>query len=200
MTDTITILREGLDAASRSWLADAEERAFGTEGEHQHALPVWEVKFAEAGRHCRGTQDSVRILLLHAVRPEASTLMRLYEHGTAAERCAILLALPHLAHIPPGAGLSLVEDALRTNDTRLVVAAVGPFAAEHLDDHAWRHAVLKCLFSGVPLAEFADVERRAAGDRELARMLTDFAAERIAAGRPVPDDLRNLLRFATQEF
>jgi hypothetical protein len=92
----------------------------------------------------------------------------------------------------PGA-LPLVEDALRTNDTGLLAAAVGPYAARHLDPHTWRHAVLKCLFTGVPVDEVADLDRRARGDCELARMLGDYAAERTAAGRPVPDDLHRVL-------
>ncbi|WP_169790905.1 EboA domain-containing protein, partial [Streptomyces pathocidini] len=86
-----------------------------------------------------------------------------------------------------------VEDALRANDTRLIVAAVGPYAARHLDAHAWRHAVLKCLFTGVRTAAVAGLEDRARGDTELARMLTDFADERTAAGRPIPPDLHHVL-------
>ncbi|MGW4000725.1 EboA domain-containing protein [Streptomyces nigra] len=90
-------------------------------------------------------------------------------------------------------GLPLVEDALRTNDTRLLTAAVGPYAARHLDAHQWRHAVLKCLFTGVPVDAVADLDHRAEGDTELARMLTDYAAERTAAGRTVPADLHRVL-------
>lgn len=85
--------------------------------------------------------------------------------------------------------VGLVEDALRANDTGIVAAAVGPYAARHLDAHAWRHAVLKCLFTGVPLTAVAQLAERAAGDGELDRMLADFAAERAAAGRAVPADL-----------
>ncbi|MEK8109707.1 EboA domain-containing protein [Micromonospora sp. M12] len=48
-----------------------------------------------------------------------------------------------------GAGVPLLHDAIRTNDTRLVAAALGPYA-RHLDPAAWRQAVLKCVFSGVP--------------------------------------------------
>jgi hypothetical protein len=39
----------------------------------------------------------------------------------------------------------------------------------------------------------ADLDRRARGDGELARMLGDYAAERTAAGRPVPEDLHRVL-------
>ncbi|GAA1511117.1 EboA domain-containing protein [Streptomyces albidochromogenes] len=210
-------LEEHLAGADRAWLhealaeaqaaADAETAAeAGAAGRSLWTLPTWELRFAEAGRHCRPARggpsgpsaqdlaDAARVLLLHTVRAGHDTTSRLYTHGSAAERRAVLLALPHLsAHTPPASALALVEDALRTNDTRLVAAAVGPYAAEHLDQHAWRHAVLKCLFTGVPVDAVDGLAPRARGDAELARMLRDYAAERTAAGRPVPDDLHRVL-------
>ena len=95
--------------------------------------------------------------------------------------------------MPGPDALPIVEDALRTNDTRLVAAALGPYAARHLDDHNWRHAILKCLFTGVPVDAVAGLPMRARADAELARMLADYADERTAAGRPVPDDLHHVL-------
>ncbi|WP_435866109.1 EboA domain-containing protein [Streptomyces xinghaiensis] len=136
--------------------------------------------------------DTARVLLLRAARATPGTLDRLYHQGTAAERRAVLLALPYLPGIGPEA-VPLIEDALRANDTRLVAAAVGPYAARHLAPHAWRHAVLKCLFTEVPVAAVAGLADRARGDAELARMLTDYARERTAAGRPVPPDLHHVL-------
>ncbi|MFK8850304.1 EboA domain-containing protein [Streptomyces sp. Ac-502] len=166
-----------------------------------YAPPVWEMRFASAGRHCtrrepphardREAAEAARILLLHTARADARTVTRLYEHGTAAERRAVLMALPHL-DLGPSAR-PLVEDALRTDDTRLVAAAVGPYAARHLDAHTWRHAVLKCLFTGVPVTAVAGLAERARGDTELAHMLTAYARERTAAYRPVPADLQRVL-------
>jgi hypothetical protein len=200
--------------------------------------PLWELRFAEAGRHCRagttpspsplpapattsapGTPvhatpdpgltsdahpgpapdlaDTARVLLLHAAHADLATVQRLYSGGSAAERRAVLLALPHLDQLRDGSALALVEDALRANDTRLVAAAVGPYAAAHLPPHAWRHAVLKCLFTGVPVTAVTSLADRSRGDTELARMLTDYAAERTAAGRPVPADLDRVLTLTT---
>ncbi|MFE9394229.1 EboA domain-containing protein [Streptomyces flavidovirens] len=225
-------LEAQLSGAGRAWLhealAEAEAEAGAKSSEPvdrnraQWSLPTWEIRFAEAGRHChpaRGTAqpdpsapatatapdaqdlaDAARVLLLHAVRADLDTTTRLYSHGTAAERRAVLLALPHLSAVttPAGSALPLVEDALRTNDTRLVAAAVGPYATEHLDQHAWRHAVLKCLFTGVPVDAIDGLSRRARADSELARMLRDYAAERTAAGRPVPDDLHRVLALTAR--
>ncbi|MEV5177833.1 EboA domain-containing protein, partial [Streptomyces flaveolus] len=140
---------------------------------------------------------AVRVLILHTARADLAAVTRVYRQGTAAERRAVLLALPHL--VPGPDALPLVEDALRTNDTRLLAAAVGPYAARHLDAHGWRQAVLKCLFTGVPVEAVAGLAERARGDAELARMLEDFAAERTAAGRPVPSGLYRVLALATAE-
>ncbi|MFH9862915.1 EboA domain-containing protein [Streptomyces sp. NPDC017202] len=119
---------------------------------------------------------------------------RLYRHGDDAERRGVLRALPVLPASVRGLGLTLVADGLRSNDPRLVAAAMGPFAAAHLDQRAWRQGVLKCLFVGVPLAAVAGLERRA--DAELLRMARDLAEERRAAGRETGPDLRALLDVA----
>lgn len=44
-----------------------------------------------------------------------------------------------------------------------------------------------------------DLADRARGDGELARMLTDYAAERTAAGRTVPEDLHRVLALTGSE-
>ena len=72
-----------------------------------------------------------------------------YRFGDADEKRAVLRALHRLT--PGPAYLDLVADALRTNDVRLVAAALGPYGAKHLDAETWRQGVLKCLFVGVPL-------------------------------------------------
>ncbi|MFE3722904.1 EboA domain-containing protein [Streptomyces cyaneofuscatus] len=190
-----------LDATARAWLDEALTEAAHAATEDvtaeasPNASPPWELRYATAGRHCGPAHaDSVRSLLLIEAHAPLPSVTRLYEQGTAAERRAVLLTL-HRLDLGPTA-LPLVEDALRTNDTRLVAAAVGPYAAAHLDPHAWRHAVLKCLFTGVPLTAVDRLDERARGDAELARMLRDFAAERTAAGRDVPADLSGALTLA----
>lgn len=189
--DLLSHLTARLGVAARSWLQQALAEAADHPGTHG-PISVWELRIAEAGRRC-GTEhaDAARVLILHAARADADAVARVYFQGTAAERRAVLHALPHL--VPGREALPLVEDALRTNDTRLLAAAVGPYAARHLDPHQWRHAVLKCLFTGVPVDTVADLDRRAHRDSELARMLGDYAAERTAAGRPVPEDLYRVL-------
>lgn len=190
--EAFTALDERLPPAARVWLgaALAEAAAPAASAGHHRGLPAWELRFAEAGRRCGSevAADTARVVLLHTAGASAATTARLYRRGTADERRAVLLALPGL-ELAPVEGLPLVEDALRTSDPRLIAAAVGPYAAEHLAPHAWRHAVLKCLCTGVPMAAVAGLARRARGDAELARMLADHTGECTAADRPIPVDL-----------
>jgi len=116
----------------------------------------------------------------------AAEVGSLYRYGDADEKRAVLQALPVL-DVAPQHGLDIVADALRTNDTRLIAAGMGAYAAQHLDADSWRQGVLKCLFLGVPLEVVVGLDERA--DHELARMALDFAHERIAASRQVPADL-----------
>ncbi|MTK04251.1 EboA domain-containing protein [Micromonospora sp. CP22] len=133
--------------------------------------------------------EAARALMLASLRTDhVGQVETLYRTGDAAEKRAVLKALPLL---PIGAaGVPLLLDAIRTNDTRLVAAALGPYA-RHLDPSAWRQAVLKCVFVGVPLAAVADLDDRA--DAELGTMLAALADERRAAGRAMPADATELL-------
>lgn len=189
--------------ADPAWLADALDRV----ARDPDALAVL---FPAAGRRCgRGplpdpgsdpgpdpaawtVDDAARVLLLTALPLHGAALAEhveaLYRYGSADEKRAVLRALP-LLDLGAG-GVDILHDAIRTNDTRLVAAAVGPYA-RHLDDRMWRQAVLKCVFMDIPLTAVADLDRRA--DGELGRMLADLAAERYAAGRSMPADADILL-------
>lgn len=140
--------------------------------------------------HAWTVDDAGRSLLLAAQRPtRGEDLTALYRGGDAAERRGVLRALDVIELDGAGreAGAELVADALRTNDLRLVAAALGPFGLGALDDDALAHAVLKCVFSGVPLTGIAGLHARATP--QLARMLAAYAHERVAAGRSVPAEI-----------
>jgi hypothetical protein len=155
--------------------------------------------FAAVGRRCGRAplpdppgwtvDEAARALLLTALPAgHAAAAEALYRHGDAAEKRAVLRALPLL---PIGAEcVPLLHDAIRTDDTRLLAAALGPYA-RHLEPPAWRQAVLKCVFTGVPLAVVDELAGRA--DGELGVMLAGLAAERHAAGRSMPADAADLL-------
>jgi hypothetical protein len=135
--------------------------------------------------------QAARALLLAALTAAPDPVDRIvavYHQGDAAERLAVLKALPLL---PIGAAaVPLLHDALRTNDTRLVAAALGPYAT-HLDTATWRQGVIKCVFMGVPLTNVDGLDERA--DADLAAMLAALAEERTAAGRTMPADAVALL-------
>lgn len=136
--------------------------------------------------------DAARARLLAVLPPDTlrTELPDLYRYGDDAEKRGVLRALPDL-DVAPELGLPLVLDALRTNDIRLVAAAMGEYAAAHLDEHSWRHGVLKCVFVGVPLEAVARWNDRV--NAELRRMVADYVEERRAAGRAVPADAHRLL-------
>ncbi|MFF5114563.1 EboA domain-containing protein [Streptosporangium sp. NPDC000509] len=188
-----------LAALGQDWLADARASVAAKPGSVTR-------HFAAAGRRAGraplpdapgwSADEAARAVLLAALPAEevAGQAADLYRYGDADEKRAVLKALPML---PVGAeAVPLLLDAIRTNDTRLVAAALGPYA-RHLDQTMWRQAVLKCVFMGVPLAAVDRLEERA--DAELAGMLAAFAEERTAAGRDVPADATALLDRLTSE-
>jgi hypothetical protein len=200
-TVTIEDLQTALKGAvaDPAWLADARSRVAADPGAIGGLFPA-------VGRRCgRGplpdpdpelagwtVDDAARALLLTAVPLPGAALAAeigaLYRYGDAAEKRAVLRALPMLG-IGDG-GVDLLLDAIRTNDPRLVAAALGPYA-RHLDDAMWRQGVLKCVFMEVPLSVVAGLAGRA--DAELARMLAGLDGERRAAGRTMPADATALL-------
>jgi hypothetical protein len=140
--------------------------------------------------HAWTIDDAARTLLLVALGDGVEAeLADLYRFGDAAERRGLLRALPYL---PVGdRATEIVDDAIRANDTRLVAAALGPYATEHLDDAAYDQAVLKCVFIGVPIAPLDALPARATA--ETARMLAAFVHERVAAGRDIPAEVWDVI-------
>jgi hypothetical protein len=136
--------------------------------------------------HAWTIDDAARTLLLVAMGERAEAeLAELYRYGDAAERRGLLRALPFLGL--GDRGLGLTDDAIRTNDTRLIAAALGRYATEHLPDAGYDQAVLKCVFVGVPITGLDGIPERVTPDG--ARMLAAFVHERVAAGRGVPAEV-----------
>jgi hypothetical protein len=192
---TLDDLRAAVAAVpGAGWLAGAEA---GVHAEPDTAARYFAQADRRLGREPLPDQpqwtagQTGRALLLAALVTAPAGVDRLvaiYQHGDAAERLAVLRALPLL---PIGAAATpVLHDALRTNDTRLVAAALGPYAI-HLDPATWRQGVIKCVFMGVPLAVVDGLDDRA--DAALAAMLAGLAEERGAAGRAMPADAVALL-------
>ena len=110
-----------------------------------------------------------------------------YEMGDAREQQSWLRAVLLLP--APERFLPLVVDACRTNILPVfeAVACENPYPSRYFPDRNFNQLVMKALFNGVRLDRIVGLAARA--NSELARMATDFAAERRAAGRPVPADI-----------
>jgi hypothetical protein len=116
-----------------------------------------------------------------------SALERLFEDGDHGELVALYQALPLLPR--PQDHRARAAEGIRSN-MRTVFEAVAlrnPYPAEMLDEAAWNQLVLKCLFVGSSLLFVEGLDNRA--NLTLARMLSDYAHERWAAGRPVSPEL-----------
>jgi hypothetical protein len=83
----------------------------------------------------------------------------------------------------------LAVEACRTSVQTVfdAIACENPFPADHFPDLNFNQMVLKAMFNGVQLARIVRLDERAGP--ELARMASDYAAERRAAGRTVPADI-----------
>ncbi|MFG2550195.1 EboA domain-containing protein [Streptomyces sp. NPDC048581] len=193
--DPRTALTAVLDDTARIWLDESVAEVAAVPAAVRRLFPA-------ARRRCgRGrltdhwtVDEAARAVLLTALplrdQALAGEVARLHRHGDPAEQRAVLRTLPLLDL--GDLALPLVRETLRGNDTTLIEAALGPYAAAHLPDDEYRQAVLKCVFYEIPLDRVTGLDARA--DRELARMLADFAHERIVAGRAVPQDILPFVR------
>jgi hypothetical protein len=146
--------------------------------------------------HAWTMDDAARAVLLMSaakvLRPaELVTLAEeTFRDGDSREKAAILRALPLLP--APKRFVPLAVEACRTSVQPVfeAIACENPFPAEYFPDLNFNQLVLKALFIQVPLSRVARLDRRLTP--ELARMARDYAAERAAAGRSIPDDIARL--------
>jgi hypothetical protein len=131
--------------------------------------------------------DLLRVGLLLGAPGDAPALTELFRAGDSDERRAILRALPVLP--APERHVALAIDACRTNVVPIfeAIACENPFPGRHFPELHFQQMVLKAVFLGVRLPRVLGLAARVTP--ELARMADDYAAERRAAGRVVPEDL-----------
>lgn len=190
-----------LNPAARAWLDESVTRINGKPTAIRALFPAVRRRCGSVRLDGHWTVDeAARAVLLTALPLTgdelAAEITGVFRHGDPAEQRAVLRALPLLdgddvagdpAELLHDRALPLVREALRGNDNSLIEAALGEYGASRLTDAEYRQAVLKCVFCEIPLDRIAGLDVRA--DLELARMLTDFAYERVAAGRDVPTDV-----------
>ncbi|MEV6996741.1 EboA domain-containing protein [Streptomyces sp. NPDC093982] len=188
-------LADVLDPTPRTWLDDGAAKVAAEPAAVRRLFPAVRRRCGHGRLTAYWTVDeAARAVLLTALplrgQALADEVTGLHRHGDPAEQRAVLRTLPLLDL--GDLALPLVRETLRGNDTTLIEAALGPYAAAHLPDAEYRQAVLKCVFCEIPLDRVSGLGARA--DRELARMLGDFAHERIVAGRDVPEDILPVVR------
>lgn len=119
-----------------------------------------------------------------------TTLSECYRLGDNAEKRAVLRTLPLLlGGLPPDPLVELAIAACRTNVTTVfeAICCSNPLPAARFPQHNFNQMVLKAVFVEVALDRIIGLQDRLNDD--LARMATDFADERRAAGRTVPADI-----------
>lgn len=110
-----------------------------------------------------------------------------YEQGDAREQQSWLRTVGVLPE--PQRFLALVIDACRSSVQPIfdAVACENPYPAQFFPERNFNQLILKALFNGVALARVVGLAGRL--NPELSRMAADYAAERRAAGRSIPNDI-----------
>ena len=140
------------------------------------------------------------VLLLDALDalPESEHVERLselYRTGEQREQQSVLRALPLLPE--PARFVTIAIEACRTNSP-LVFGAIAndsPFPADHFPELNFNQLVLKAIFLGVPVQRIVGLAQRTTP--ELRRMVSEYASERRAAGRPIPGDVDHVLALTS---
>jgi hypothetical protein len=142
----------------------------------------------------RWTQDdAVRALLLLAHRHGVTgqifidVALACFEQGDSREQQSWLRALSLWPEAP-----SFVEQAIDACRTNIIpvfeaLACENPYPAAYFPERNFNQMVLKALFNNIALSRIVGLRTRL--NAELTRMARDYAAERTAAGRPVPGDI-----------
>ncbi|TAE33991.1 MAG: hypothetical protein EAZ91_01390 [Cytophagales bacterium] len=115
----------------------------------------------------------------------------LFRSAEMNELVALYSALPLLAF--PDEWRFQATEGIRNNiaDVQTAIMLHNPYPAEHLDEAAWNQLVLKAFFTDKDVAEITGLHAR--NNPRLQATLRDYAAERRAAGRSLPNGLTELL-------
>ncbi|MBN8826978.1 MULTISPECIES: EboA domain-containing protein [unclassified Spirosoma] len=119
------------------------------------------------------------------------TITELFKAGELNELVALYSALPVLAY--PEDWQFQATEGVRNNigDVQSAIMLNNPYPADYLDELAWNQLVMKAFFTGKDITQITGLQERK--NARLTHILTDYAAERRAAGRSLPASIELLL-------
>ncbi|MCC5636756.1 EboA family metabolite traffic protein [Nostoc sp. CHAB 5844] len=174
-------------------------------GKHQLKLTSQDLNTASAIRICwfpshwSVDQAARTLLVLTFAQADSekyfSALEEVFKAADVRELVALYQALPLLPY--PEKLQKQAAEGIRSNMTAVfnAVALRNPYPAEYFDNLAWNQMVLKALFVSSPLHLIQGLDVRA--NSELARMLIDYAHERLSANRSVSGEIWPLVEQFT---
>lgn len=167
---------------------------------HEVLISSEEVKesLKKSGVHNWDLQLLCRIWFLMQINREPKedyiqTIDNLFNDAELHELAALYTALPYLAY--PSQWIYRCEEGIRSNMGNVLEAIMimNPYPAANLGDLAWNQLVLKAFFTEKDISRIIGLEKRMNKDLFLA--LSDYAAERRAAGRPVHEKIEELMNL-----
>ncbi|WP_276391107.1 EboA domain-containing protein [Eudoraea chungangensis] len=113
----------------------------------------------------------------------SSKVSKLIEVADTSELEAFL---KYLVYIPnPSTYRSVGVEALRTNIETIfcAIALNNPYPSSYFNDQQWNQMYLKAAFMQLDLSKILDIDKRS--NRDLTRIISDYAHERWAASRKI---------------
>jgi len=149
-------------------------------------------------------QEIARIYLLCKVlrakedffKPKVANIIEVADKSELETFLKFLVLLPH----PENYIVQAVE-ALRTNISTVfdAIALNNPYPALYFNEQQWNQMYLKAAFMQQNLNDIVQVEKR--GNKELARIISDYAHERWAASREIdPSFWRPVSNFINEKL
>ncbi len=119
------------------------------------------------------------------------TITELFKAAEMNELVALYSALPVLAY--PEAWVFQATEGIRNNiaDVQSAIMLHNPFPADYFSEAAWNQLIMKAFFTYKDITQVIGLNER--NNARLAQTLTDFAAERRAAGRSLPAHMEELM-------
>jgi hypothetical protein len=123
--------------------------------------------------------------------PKVANIIQVADTSELETFLKFLILLPH-----PEKYKKVAVDALRTNIATVfnAIAYHNPYPSQYFDEQQWNQMYLKTAFMQGDLSAIRDIDKRA--NKQLARIISDYAHERWAASRDIdPYFWRPVARF-----